>query len=265
MLLNANRDKVPGQREQPVDGLVSPSTITAIREFQGKVLGWKFPDGLVEPNGKTITALIGIVPSTNQKKKTTSGHADPVPASNATPALTKKITFPLGKRPKSDYHVPENLENLNAKGKWHHHRYFGAPRSDKKGGFRAHAGCDLIASPGARVYAVADGTVMRYERRFFQETDAVSVRHDSSANGIVVRYAEISVLPAFRAAGAIVKRGQQIGTIVANNAGSSMLHIEFYTGKETGSALSVLANSPFRRRADLIDGTIYLDEAILRN
>jgi len=78
----------------------------------------------------------------------------------------------------------------------------------------------------------------------------------------VVRYSELgSVVPGI-IAGATVVRGQVIGFVGLLNSGASMLHLEMYSGTKSGS-LTVTSNSPFRRRADLIDATEFLDGATL--
>lgn len=59
----------------PVDGLIGVKTIIAIEAYQRK-LGMSKPDGLVEPGGKTITALAGG-----------SGKAVPVVAALPTPVV----------------------------------------------------------------------------------------------------------------------------------------------------------------------------------
>lgn len=44
-----------------VDGLSGPRTVAAIEEFQARVLGFKHPDGRVDPGGKTFQALAHTV------------------------------------------------------------------------------------------------------------------------------------------------------------------------------------------------------------
>jgi hypothetical protein len=45
-------------------------------------------------------------------------------------------------------------------------------------------------------------------------------------------------------------------------SGSSMLHFEMYSGAGSGR-LTVRSNTPYQRRADLIDPTNHLDQATL--
>jgi murein DD-endopeptidase MepM/ murein hydrolase activator NlpD len=136
-------------------------------------------------------------------------------------------------------------------------RYFGAARSDG----RIHAAIDFIAPGGTPVYAMTDGKVVRTSL-FFQNTSAVEVQN---TDGTIARYCEIS--PSV-SVGTTVHRGDLIGKIMTNNAGTAMLHLEMYMGTSTGS-LSQSSNSSnykyvkarnYERRSDLIDptGAIYL-------
>ena len=136
-------------------------------------------------------------------------------------------------------------------------RYFGAPRANG----RAHAAIDFIAPGGTLVYAMTDGKVIRTSL-FFQNTSAVEVQN---TDGTIARYGEIA--PAV-SVGTIVHRGDVIGKIMTNYAGTAMLHLEMYMGTSSGS-LSQSNNSSnykyvkvrnYERRSDLIDptGAIYL-------
>jgi len=136
-------------------------------------------------------------------------------------------------------------------------RYFGAPRANG----RAHAAIDFIAPGGTLVYAMTDGKVIRTSL-FFQNTSAVEVQN---TDGTIARYGEIA--PAV-SVGTIVHRGDVIGKIMTNYAGTAMLHLEMYMGTSSGS-LSQSNNSRYykyvtvrnyERRSDLIDptGAIYL-------
>lgn len=64
-------------------------------------------------------------------------------------------------------------------------RAFGAPRD---GGKRRHAGCDLYASVGTPVLAIAKGFVIRGPYGFYAGTAAIEVWHPGIG---VVRYGEI--------------------------------------------------------------------------
>ncbi len=131
-------------------------------------------------------------------------------------------------------------------------RYFGAARANG----RAHAAIDFIAPGGTPVYAMTDGKVIRISL-FFQNTSAVEVQN---TDGTIARYGEIG--PAV-SVGTIVHRGDVIGKIMTNNAGTAMLHLEMYRGTASGS-LSQSNNSSnytyvkarnYERRSDLVDPT----------
>jgi murein DD-endopeptidase MepM/ murein hydrolase activator NlpD len=131
-------------------------------------------------------------------------------------------------------------------------RYFGAPRANG----RAHAAIDFIAPDGTLVYAMTDGQVTRISL-FFENTSAVEVQN---TDGTVARYGEIAPLVSV---GTIVHRGDVIGKIITNYAGTSMLHLEMYKGTASGS-LSQTSNDSnysyvtvrnYERRSDLIDPT----------
>lgn len=56
-LVNANIQKISPVFPLVVDGRVGPKTISAIEQFQKKVVGMYLPDGRVDPRGKTLAAL----------------------------------------------------------------------------------------------------------------------------------------------------------------------------------------------------------------
>jgi murein DD-endopeptidase MepM/ murein hydrolase activator NlpD len=239
-LLNSNRHRVPDGYEIDVDGRVGPKTIAAIHLFQRTVVQLKEPDGRVDPSGRTLRALnTGTKPSG-------SSHPMSAAVSTAAPKLDRPMHFPLRKRPQLSYHFPPD-------GK--HKRYFGAPRKDKSGHYRAHAACDLIAPVGTEVLAVDDGTIVNFAY-FYHDTNYVTVRH---GNGLVVRYGEISTMASGLKIGATVTRGQVIAYVGLLSGGSHMLHFEVYAGTIKGHHLS--GGGKFRRRADLLDPTDYLDQA----
>ncbi len=152
--------------------------------------------------------------------------------------------FPLRKRPDLDYHTGG--------------RSFGSGRS---GGTRKHAGCDLIAPKGTEILAMADGQVIQSPYFFYSGTYALEVKQD---NGMVVRYGEIAkTLPHGIMSGARVSRGQVIAYVGRLNSGSSMLHLEMYTGTKSGPLTQ--SGNVYRRRSDLVDATPYLDNAPLVN
>ncbi len=227
-LLNQNRHRVPDGREIPEDGIVGPKTIFAIKRFQTSVLGMRNPDGRVDPSGKTLHAL-----NSNSSPRQLA-------APTTTSAVIGGLRFPLGRRPQLSYKTGG--------------RFFGAQRS----GGRLHAGCDLIASAGTEILAVADGQVLAYYP-FYSGTNALEVHHSA---GFVVRYGEISRLASGLRVGSDVRRGQVIAAVGRLNSGSSMLHFEMYSGSLSG-ALTVRSNPPYQRRSDLNDPTGSLDNAAL--
>lgn len=131
-------------------------------------------------------------------------------------------------------------------------RYFGANRS---GTTRKHAANDYVCAVGTPVYAMTGGYVEEFSSNFYGGTQAISVKND---DGSVARYCEIKT--SFRS-GDRVEKGQQIGTVIANNSGGGhMLHLEMYLGTASGS-LTNTSNSTYWyvsyknycRRQDLID------------
>jgi len=155
-LINKNRHRDPNGREIPVDGIVGPKTIMAIKRFQTDVMGMHDPDSRVDPAGKTLRALNG--------KGANSQPATSAPKPIGTLVAVTNLRFPLRRRPHLSY---------KAGG-----RAFGAQRS--RG--RRHAGCDLIAVPGTEILAVTDGQVIAHYH-FYSGTDALEIRH---ATGFVI-------------------------------------------------------------------------------
>jgi murein DD-endopeptidase MepM/ murein hydrolase activator NlpD len=129
-------------------------------------------------------------------------------------------------------------------------RYFGAARPNG----RTHAAIDFIAPNGTLVYAMTDGKVIRTSV-FYQNTWAVEVQN---TDGTIARYCEID--PAV-SVNTTVHRRDVIGTIIANYAGTSMLHLEMYMGTTTGRLSQSNTNykyvtvGNYQRRSDLIDPT----------
>ena len=201
----------------------------------------------------------------------------------------KKVVEKGGKVPKSaaknHFPIPNQYRDTG------YHagvRSFGSSRS---GGKRAHAGCDLYAPAGTKVYAVADGTVLNYYE-FYGQTYAIEIQH----NDCIIRYGEVQppkknrfgddgppselcngMAPEIEIDGTI-KRGQHIGFVgqlrllneksgKIENYKECMLHIEMYSGKATGNLTDrdnlKYLHVPLRhyqRRDDLLDMTTFLDE-----
>ena len=170
------------------------------------------------------------------------------PESHAAPAAGPQLKpvaefiFPLRKRPTLDYKSGA--------------REFGAARA---GGKRKHAGCDLKVPKGTEILCMANGKVIRGPYPFYEGTYALEVQHE---NGLVVRYGEISAkVPQGISSGVKVTQGQNIAFVGQLNSGNSMLHLEMYAGTKTGTLTQT--GTPYKRRADLLDPTSYLDSAIL--
>lgn len=137
-------------------------------------------------------------------------------------------------------------------------RQFGASR-DKGKNHRNHAASDNLAPAGTPVLAMKDGVVTRTPTPFYYGTYAMEV---TFSNGVVARYGEISAaVPNGIVTGSHVKMGDVIGYTIANDHdGSSMLHLELYSGSGKGP-LTDIGNAPYQRRSDLIDPTHILDNA----
>jgi hypothetical protein len=86
-LLNEHLDKLAPLRRLTADGVCGSLTVTAITEFQRRVVGLTSPDGRVDPGGKTLAAL------------NAGGRSSPSPPVNA---ATFAIVFQHGgKTPES--------------------------------------------------------------------------------------------------------------------------------------------------------------------
>lgn len=233
-LLNQNRHNDPASSEIPEDNVIGPKTNNAIKHFQKVVVKLRTPDSLVEPGGKTLRFL-------NEGAKSGSYMDEPLRLAAAAFASLlpgSTMLFPLSSRPGLSYKAGA--------------RYFGA----KRHGGRKHAGCDLIAPTGTEVRAVADGKIKKYYL-FYSGTYAMEVLN---ADGMMVRYGEVSGMGPGLKVGSDVKRGQLIAYVGRLESGSHMLHIEMYTGTGSGR-LTVRGNKPYQRRSDLTDPTPFLDGA----
>jgi len=148
-------------------------------------------------------------------------------------------------------------------------RGFGADRSKVRAGL-VHGACDMVASPGTPVLAVADGIVMYNPKRFFPKDDGPQITFEFAVrhSGFVARYCEIHSV-ALVSQGDEVRAGQVIAYIgdqpgknlTDKDDGKDMLHFEMFSGLKSGS-LSLNpedpANGPYYRRRDLIDPTKHL-------
>ncbi len=158
-------------------------------------------------------------------------------------------TFPLPSRPLLSYHESP--------------RSFGASRESGK---RRHAACDLYALPGTPVLACLDGVVLRGPYLFYDVVYALEVQH---ADGSVIRYGEIAQRghygPVSLMAGDAVKEGQTVAYVGRmQSVQAAMLHFELYSGLEALGMLTDMRRNPYKRRADLIDPTPFLDACALK-
>lgn len=116
---------------------------------------------------------------------------------------------------------------------------------------RRHAAADLYANTGTIIHAVSAGEVIDFYE-FYLGTYALVIDHGD----FIVRYGEIKgSLPQGIAIGAQVRQGQGIA-YVGRLIGLSqdMLHFERFAGWAQGP-LTVRDQSPYQRRADLVDPT----------
>lgn len=138
-------------------------------------------------------------------------------------------------------------------------RKFGSNRS----GGRKHAGCDLYASVGTKIYAMADGKIIDYSL-FYLGTWQITVDHGD----YIIRYGEVKPngdgLASGLSIGSKVKQGQHIGyvghLVFSSGNSMSMLHLEMYDKSATGN-LTNTNNLPYKRRSDLVNPTSILDQA----
>lgn len=208
------------------DGTVGQMTIGAIEEFQRRVMRLRRPDGRVDPAGRTMQTLTSRAREVNE-------------ALVLKLLVPMQLRFPLLVPPAKSYKTGM--------------RRFGVRR--KRG--RLHAGCDLYASVGTAIYAMDEGEVIRDVYAFYLGTYALEVQHPN----FIARYGEIASVSAGLKKGSKISRGQQIARVgELRGLNMSMLHLEMYTGKGSGS-LTVRANKPYQRRSDLIDPTRVLDSA----
>ena len=201
----------------------------AIRAFQG--LSGFCVDGRIDPGGRTWQRLSAVL----------DGSVVVAPPGDS--------CFPFAQAATADWtHAP---------------RAFGSNRS---GGSRAHAGCDLYAPVGRTIHAVRDGVVRDDPYPFYAETDALEIDHGD----FILRYGEIKPGCTLRK-GEKVTMGQpiaQVGRLVGIDVPSAMLHLEMYKGEGSGpltvrSAATSARRAdgvPFQRRADLIDPTPFLND-----
>jgi peptidoglycan hydrolase-like protein with peptidoglycan-binding domain len=169
-------------------------------------------------------------------------------------------------------------------------RAFGSSRDDGK---RAHAGCDLYAPAGEKIYAVADGEIKAYHD-FYMQTYVVVVDHKD----FIIRYGEVQPpndhdygdnpsnelrkgLAHGVFVGCKIRKGQHIAYVgqlrqknketgIFEKYKKTMLHLEMYKGTVNGdiALLTVRGNveydfvsiKKYERRKDLLDPTEFLEK-----
>lgn len=139
-LLNEHAART-GFARLPISGTVSPPMIDAIRMFQQKIVGLKYPDGRVDPGGKTLRKLnepVLFIPPTpvgfNPAGKTFKERLD---AFLAAAKNTYGVTIPAG----TDFRKPEDAQ------RWHvaHMIYYNSYASLKPAKSELVGGHHLIA------------------------------------------------------------------------------------------------------------------------
>jgi len=170
-------------------------------------------------------------------------------------------------------------------------RAFGSKRANTT---RIHAGCDLYAPVGSKVYAIDDGVVLHYYE-YYSQTWALVVQHGD----IVVLYGEVQPpkdayksisdrpdpahmkgLPNGVGIGAKVYKDQHIAYVgqlrflsTTTNKRSDyryqMLHFEMYKGTEKGfltqrknTHYDFVPHGNYQRRKDLLDPTDFLTKVV---
>jgi len=131
--------------------------------------------------------------------------------------------------------------------------------SNRSGGKRKHAGCDLYAPAGTEIRAMADG-IVRNIYYFYDNTDAIEIAHPKH----IIRYGEVRKGKALVKTGDKVVKGQVIayvGSLTTKGIPSMMLHLEMYSNPNNKGTLN--GTSVYKRRSDLIDPTPFLDSASL--
>lgn len=259
-----NQHILPPRKLLEVSGVADEALVFAIMDFQRRSCGFNHPDGFIEPGGRTFKKLLeapgqsGSQPRSNGQQGSQTG----VPSQgsqSSTPSTSPSTTsssadagagplFPFTEVTKYSWETGA--------------RAFGTNRS---GGTRAHAGCDLYYPTGTWIHAVADGVVINGPYAFYASTYALEIDHGD----FVLRYGEIKGGAPVKT-GDRVKAGQriaQVGHLVGIKVESNMLHLEMYSGSGAGS-LSVKGAGgakradgvPFQRRSDLMNPAPHLNQ-----
>lgn len=228
-LLNQKLFPNPGLVADGVFGQKTHNAVVAFQRSQGLTT-----DGIVGP--QTLNAL-----------RHAQATPQPQPANPTNPGSNDEV-FPF--TTVTSYNWAES------------YRAFGSNRS---GGRRAHAGCDLYYPTGTKIYAVRAGTVTRGPYEFYASTWAIEIDHGS----FVARYGEVQGNTQVKAGDTVVA-GQhiaQVGHLVGISVPSDMLHFEMYSGAASGSLTDKSSSAAkradgvsYQRRSDLMDPTPYLNQ-----
>jgi len=136
------------------------------------------------------------------------------------------------------------------------HRYFGAPRPHG----RQHAGCDLIAPAGTKVFAVDSGIVLHVGPFPISYLPGIHVKQIAIQHTFfIIRYCELRDTTPGLGRGSRVEEGQVIGS-VGQLTHSAMLHFEMYQGDGAGEftnranrTYTYVPAGNYQRRSDLLD------------
>ncbi|AXT53805.1 hypothetical protein D1818_24385 [Aquimarina sp. BL5] len=162
-------------------------------------------------------------------------------------------------------------------------------------GMRIHAARDLYYEVKEPIYAIFDGVVKR-KKDFYLDTWVIEIEHDfeyKKGHKLTVRYGEVNKSNILVNVGDKVKRGQPIAEIglLYNSKKKTyivqpspdkrgMLHIEMYTGEESGpltdpnvkysdmlyaKSTNYSTGRSFKRRKDLFDPLTLLDKMYINS
>jgi len=132
------------------------------------------------------------------------------------------------------------------------HDTWGVARSEG----RRHEGIDIMAPRGARVFAAADGTIVRF---FVSPRGGMTIDETDKTGGWIYSYAHLDSRAPGLAEGDSVVKGQVIGFVGATgNATTPHLHFEI---QERGPERQGWRATPVNPLPYLLDGTAPADAA----
>ncbi len=186
-------------------------------------------------------------------------HFHPVAFVENMKKMNTGLHFPLKRIP---YNHPDNFKNpFYQEFDYTDYSKRAAPFGAQRGSNRLHAASDLYTDVGEPVYSVDDGKVISVSF-FYMDTWQITIEHEhelTSGCKMVIRYGEVSKLQTdiLVKSGDLVKKGQQIAKVgkLINNNGTEfqqpdgevrgMLHLEMYTGEDTGPLSLNSSQSPY--------------------